>query len=138
MRVSNWQFYVGIIVPQLFRQSISKEDVLKRVDHLSQLGGVQLHEISSGPGRGIQTLEFRTGTGLIFKVALDRGMDIGYCEYRGRSLARIPPSQLPAPWFFGEQTDFGWIRNALGGLINTCGLVPVSYTHLTLPTTPYV
>jgi hypothetical protein len=112
-------------VPHLFKRNFSKETLLKRVGHISQLGGVQLFEQCSGLARGVQQLEFRTGTGLIFKVAVDRGMDIGYCEYQGRSLAWIPPSQLPAPWFFGEQTDFGWLRNALGGLINTCGLVHI-------------
>lgn len=112
-------------MPQLFGQRISKEEVLKRVGHLWQLGGVQLQECCSGPARGVQHLEFRTGTGLIFKVAVDRGMDVGYCEFRGRSLAWIPPTQLPAPWFFGEQANFGWLRNALGGLINTCGLVHI-------------
>jgi hypothetical protein len=52
-------------------------------------------------------------------------MHVGYCEFRGRSLAWIPPTQLPAPWFFGEQAHLGWLRNALGGLINICGLVHI-------------
>jgi hypothetical protein len=114
-----------ISVPKLFGQPYSKVELLRRVGHLSQIGGIEMFRYEDGPAKGVRALEFRTGTGLMFKVALDRGMDVTYCEFRGRSLAWIPPSQLPAPWFFGEQTQFGWLRTGLGGLINTCGLVHI-------------
>jgi hypothetical protein len=73
----------------------------------------------------VRLLEFRTGTGFQFKVAVERGMDVGYCDYRGQSLAWIPPTNLPAPWYFEQQTDFGWLRTALGGLNNSCGMIHI-------------
>jgi len=112
-------------MPNLFGKTYSKEQIFRRVGHLSQVGGVDLVSRENGGGRGVRWLEFRTGTGFIFKVSLDRGMDVGFCEYKGYSLAWIPPTDFRGPWFF-EQTDgFGWLRTAMGGLLNTCGLVHI-------------
>ncbi len=73
----------------------------------------------------MRLVEFRTGTGFTFEVAVDRGMDVGRAEFRGASLAWMPPTLLPGPWYFEQQTEFGWLRTALGGLNNTCGLVHI-------------
>jgi Domain of unknown function (DUF4432) len=112
-------------MPCLFGRHYTREDLLRRVGHINQIGGVQLYELSDGLARGVRGLEFRTGTGFCFKVLLDRGMDVGPCEYNGASLAWIPPSLFPGPWFFEQQTEFGWLRSALGGFCNTCGLVHI-------------
>jgi hypothetical protein len=79
----------------------------------------------NGPSRGVRLIQFSMGTGFTFEVALDRGMDVGRAEYRGASLAWMPPTLLPGPWFFEQQTEFGWLRTALGGLNNTCGLIHI-------------
>ena len=112
-------------MPRLFGRDLSRRELMRRIGHLSQVGGVQLLQSDDGPSRGVRLLEFRTGTGFQFKVALERGMDVGAAEYRGASLAWIPPTMLAAPWYFEQQTDFGWLRTALGGLNNTCGLVHI-------------
>ena len=112
-------------MPRLFGSDLSRRELMRRIGHLSQVGGVQLLQSDDGPSRGVRLLEFRTGTGFQFKVALERGMDVGAAEYRGASLAWIPPTMLAAPWYFEQQTDFGWLRTALGGLNNTCGLVHI-------------
>jgi hypothetical protein len=93
----------------------TRAELLRRVGHLSQVGGVQLLVSDNGPSRGVRQLEFHTGTGFTFKVAVERGMDVGYCEYQGASLAWIPPTLLAGPWYFEQQTEFGWLRTALGG-----------------------
>src|SRR5581483_5093834 len=104
----------NIAMPTIFGKKYAREELLRRVGHVQQIGGVQLLCSDDGPSRGVRLLEFRTGTGFSFKVCVDRGMDVGYCEYRGASLAWIPPTLLPGPWFFEQQTDFGWLRSALG------------------------
>jgi hypothetical protein len=73
----------------------------------------------------VRSLEFRTGTGFQFKVAIERGFDVGYCDYQGKSLAWIPATMLPAPWYFEQQDRFGWLRTALGGLNNSCGMIHI-------------
>lgn len=110
---------------QLFGGTYSKEDLLQHIGHLSQVGGIDLLEAADGPARGVRLLHFRTGSGLVFNVALDRGMDIGRCEYRGMPAGWVPPTQFPSPWLFSEEQGFGWLRNSLGGLMNTCGLVHI-------------
>jgi hypothetical protein len=60
-------------------------------------------------------------------------MDVGYWKYRGASLAWIPPTLLPGPWYFEQQTGFGWLRAALGGFRSSCGL-----THIGNPETDSV
>ena len=129
-------------MPKLFNKVYSREEILKRVGHLSQLGGVQLFSFEDGPARGVRVLEFRTGTGLMFKVAIERGMDVGYCEYQGESLAWIPPTKLAGPWYFEQQEDFGWLRTALGGFNNTCGMLHIGnpedadVSHFNFPARP--
>ena len=99
-------------MPNLFGKSYTREQLLRRVVHISQVGGVQLLAFEDGPPRGVRILEFRTGSGLTFKVAIERGMDVGYAEYQGESLAWIPPTQLAGPWYFEGQDEFGWLRTA--------------------------
>ena len=129
-------------MPQLFNRSLSRTELLRRVGHLSQVGGVQLLQAADGPARGVRLLEFRTGTGFSFKVAIERGMDVGYCDYQGASLAWIPPTLLAGPWYFEQQTEFGWLRTAFGGLNNSCGMIHIgnpetaSVAHYNFPARP--
>jgi hypothetical protein len=109
----------------LYGRTWTRGEIEQRIGHLSQVGGVRSLISDNGPSRGVRLVEFRTGTGFTFEVAVDRGMDVGRAEYRGASLAWIPPTLLAAPWFFEDQAGFGWLRSALGGLNNTCGLVHI-------------
>jgi uncharacterized protein DUF4432 len=112
-------------MPTLFGKHYTRSELLRRVGHISQIGGVSLLESDNGVSRGIRYLDFRTGTGFQFRVAIERGMDVGMCEYRGQSLAWIPSTMLPGPWYFEQQAHFGWLRTALGGLNNTCGMIHI-------------
>jgi len=112
-------------MPLLFGRELSRHELMRRVGHLSQVGGVKLLEAGDGPARGVRLLDFRTGTGFSFQVAVERGMDVGHAEYRGASLAWIPPTLLAGPWYFEQQDEFGWLRTGLGGLNNTCGLLHI-------------
>ena len=129
-------------MPVLFDKTYSRDQLLRRVGHISQVGGVQQFSFEDGPARGVRVLEFRTGTGFTFKVAVERGMDVGYCEYQGQSLAWIPPTKLAGPWYFEQQEEFGWLRTALGGFVNTCGMLHIGnpedadVSHFNFPARP--
>lgn len=112
-------------MPTLFGKDYSRAELMRRVGHISQIGGVQVVSAENGVARGVRYVEFRTGTGFSFRVAVERGLDVGACEYQGRSLAWIPATMMPGPWYFEAQDQFGWLRTALGGLNNTCGLVHI-------------
>ncbi len=112
-------------MPTLFGKTFTRRELMQHIGHLSQVGGVQLLGAEDGPARGVRSLEFRTGTGFSFKVAVERGLDVGYCEYKGTPLAWIPATMLPGPWYFEQQTGFGWLRTALGGLNTSAGMVHI-------------
>jgi hypothetical protein len=109
---------------KLFNAEIPKRELLRRVGNLAQVGGVQLLSHEEGYARGGRFLDFRTGTGFRFSVNVDRGMDPGYAEFGGASLAWLPPKLFPAAPFW-ENDDHAWVRFVLGGLCNTAGLVTI-------------
>ena len=104
-----------------FAAGLTPEELRRRVGHMSQLAGVRLSTSADGPSRGVRLLEFFTGTGLRFEDAVDRGFDVARCEFRGASAAWVPPTLMPGPWLFEDQSGFGWLRAGLGGFNNTCG-----------------
>ncbi len=127
---------------KLFNRGYSRDELLRRVGHISQVGGVQVLTADDGPARGVRLLQFRTGTGFMFQVAVERGMDVGHCEYRGAALGWIPPTLLAGPWYFEQQTEFGWLRTALGGFNTSAGMVHIgnpetaSVRHYNFPARP--
>jgi Domain of unknown function (DUF4432) len=109
---------------RLFSSEIPRGELLRRVGNLAQVGGVELLSHEQGYARGSRFLDFRTGSGLRFSVNVDRGMDPGFAEFNGASLAWLPPKLFPAPSFW-ENDDHAWVRFILGGLCNTAGLVTI-------------
>ena len=108
-------------MPDLFGRSIGRGDLLRRVGRLDQAAGVRLVTLGDGPERGVRLLEFRTGTGFLFDVVVDRAFDIGRCEIGGRPLGWLSPVGFAGPWF-DEPEDLGFLRNWGGGLLTTAGL----------------
>jgi hypothetical protein len=82
---------------------------------------VQLKTLDNGPARGVRTAEFTTGSGLRFSVHVDRGMDIGPAEWRGRPLAWRAPAGAVHPAYY-DSVGLGWLRSFPGGLMVGCGL----------------
>lgn len=108
---------------ELFGESLTREDLLRRSGQLAAYGGVRLMELADGTERGIRMLEFRTGAGLRFTVLVDRAMDIAEVEFRGASLGWHGPSGLRTPALHEPEGEggFGWARSFTGFLV-TCGL----------------
>jgi Domain of unknown function (DUF4432) len=109
---------------RVFEIEIPKSELLRRVGNLAQIGSVELLSHEQGYARRSRFLDFRTGSGFRFSVHVDRGMDPGYAEFSGASLAWLPPKLFPAPAFW-ENDDHAWVRFVLGGLCNTAGLVTI-------------
>jgi hypothetical protein len=109
---------------KVFKREIPKNELLRRVGNLAQVGSVELFSHEQGYARGSRFLDFRTGSGFRFSVNVDRGMDPGYAEFNGASLAWLAPKVFPAPSYW-ENNDHSWVRFVLGGLCNTAGLVTI-------------
>jgi hypothetical protein len=109
---------------KIFGREISRGDVLRRVGNFAQIGGMELLSHGEGYSRDCRFLDVRTGSGFRFSIELDRGMDPGYAEFQGASLAWLSPKLFPSPAYW-ENDDNAWVRYVLGGLCNTAGLVTI-------------
>jgi hypothetical protein len=105
----------------LFGSEFTSAELLKRVGRLDQAAGVRLVTLGDGLERGVRVLEFRTGSGFVFEVLVDRAFDIGRCEYRGMPIGWESAVGYGGPWY-AEPPGLGFLRNWGGGLLTTCGI----------------
>jgi Domain of unknown function (DUF4432) len=108
-------------MPTLNGDTLGRRELARRVGRLEQVAGVRLVTLGDGAERGVRVLEFRTGSGFEFDVVVDRAMDIGRCELRGRALAWLAAPGVVGPWYV-EPLGLGWFRAWGGGMLVTCGL----------------
>jgi Domain of unknown function (DUF4432) len=108
-------------VPVIHGKGLARRELMRRVGRLEQVAGVRLVTLGDGIERGVRVLEFRTGTGFEFDVLVDRSLDVGRCELKGRALAWLSPTGVVGPWY-AEPMGVGWFRSWGGGMLVTCGL----------------
>ena len=106
----------------LWGESFARTDLLRRVGGLEQVAGVRLLTLGDGVERGVRLLEFRTGTGFVFDVVVDRAFDIGRCELSGKALGWQSGVGFAHPAYAEHDASLGWLRTWGGGLLTTCGL----------------
>jgi hypothetical protein len=92
-----------------------------KISNHHQLGGIETSVLDNGAGKGVRIAWIDTGSGLRFKVVLDRAMDIAEAFYNKYSLAWIShlgviPPDIPVT------TGINWLNGFGGGLLTTCGL----------------
>ena len=92
-----------------------------KIGNITQLGGIETSVLDNGLGRGTRIAWVNTGTGLRYKVLIDRAMDIGEAFYNQHSLAWISHLGVTPPQPFSDK-GLGWLRTFSGGLLVTCGL----------------
>lgn len=86
-----------------------------------QFGGIETSVLDNGAGRGVRIAWINTGSGLRYKVVLDRAMDIAEAFFNQHGLAWISRAGIRPP----EQAamvGLEWLRNWGGGLVTTCGI----------------
>jgi len=107
----------------LYGEKRTRRELARLTGSFGQFAGVQLYTLAEGVERGIRCLEFRTGTGLIFKVLVDRAFDIGACEYKGAAIGWHSPTGFRHPSLHEHNDEGGlsWLRS-FSGLMVTCGL----------------
>ena len=95
-----------------------------KISNHRQLGGIETSVIDNGNGKGVRIAWINTGSGLRFKVVLDRGMDIADAFYNEHSLTWLSHSGIMPP---DPTTVSGmnWLNTFGGGLLTTCGLTHI-------------
>lgn len=88
------------------------------------LGGIETAVLDNGPARGTRVAWINTGSGLRYRVALDRGLDIVDASFNQHSLAWLSHGGLTAPRPDANQ-GLEWLHTFGGGLLTTCGLTHV-------------
>ncbi|HTN08984.1 aldose 1-epimerase family protein [Agriterribacter sp.] len=88
------------------------------------LGGIETAVADNGPQRGARIAWITTGTGLRYKVVIDRAMDIADAFYNQHSLAWQSYSGITSPQPFSNK-GADWLKTFGGGLVTTCGLTHV-------------
>ena len=101
-----------------------KKTWVDKISNHAQLGSIETSVIDNGPGRGTRIAWINTGTGLRYKVIIDRAMDIGDAFFNQHSLAWLSHSGITAPQPFSNR-GIDWLRTFGGGLLTTCGLTHV-------------
>ena len=94
-----------------------------KVGNISQVGGIETSVVDNGAGQNSRIAWVNTGTGLRYKVVIDRGMDILDAFYNEHSLAWISHGGMMAPETNAREMD--WLKTFSGGLMTTCGLTHV-------------
>ena len=92
-----------------------------KISNPAQLGGIETAVIDNGHGRGMRIAWINTGTGLRYKVVIDRAMDIADAFYNQHSLAWLSHLGISPPEPFSNK-GLEWLRTFAGGLMVTCGL----------------
>ncbi len=106
---------------EIYGHIYKKDEIRKRIGDISQIGGIKLVEFKEGVEKGVEGLEFRTGSGFNFTVLPSRGLDISNAEFNGIPLAYISSTGVTHPAYY-ESEGYGWLRGFFGGLLTTCGL----------------
>jgi len=97
---------------------------IRKAGSLRQLAGTRHCVLTNGGAGGVRAIDVNTGSGLIYTVLPDRGMDISLASYRGVNFAYLgPQEELSAAYCNNRENE--WLRTFFGGLLTTCG--PVNF-----------
>lgn len=106
---------------QTKKSNLKLESWRDKISNSAQLGGIETSVLDNGPGRGTRIAWFNTGSGLRYKVLIDRALDIGEAFHNGYSLTWLSHLGVTAPEPFSHR-GLDWLRTFGGGLLTTCGL----------------
>ena len=95
-----------------------------KVGNVSQIGGIETAVVDNGISRGMRIAWINTGSGLRYKVLIDRAMDIADAAYNQHNLSWLCHGGFTNPQPLSDK-GLDWLRTFGGGLLNTCGLTHV-------------
>ena len=103
-----------------------------KINNPLALGGIETAVLDNGLGKGTRIAWINTGSGLRYKVVLDRGLDIVDAAYNQHSLAWLSHAGITAPRPDANR-GLEWLWSFGGGLLTTCGLSHIGGPEGQLP-----
>ncbi|MDX9881160.1 MAG: aldose 1-epimerase family protein [Prolixibacteraceae bacterium] len=104
-----------------FQDSVIISD---KISNLHQVGGIETSILDNGTEKGVRIAWINTGSGLRFKVVLDRAMNIADAFYNQFSLAWLSHLGI-TPGNITTASGMNWLHSFSGGLFTTCGLTHI-------------
>jgi hypothetical protein len=95
-----------------------------KVTNPAQIGGIETSVLDNGLGKGTRIARVNTGSGLRYKVVIDRGLDIADAFYNQHGLAWLSHAGVTVPRPDANR-GLEWLYSFGGGLLTTCGLTHV-------------
>ncbi len=105
----------------LYGATYDRIQLLRHVGDVSQIAHAKIYQLTDGNEKGVDAIDFRTGSGLNFTVLPSRGLDISYADYQGIPLCWRSSTGDVSPAYY-EPNELGWLRGFYGGLLTTCGM----------------
>lgn len=102
----------------------TEKEALRYVTKSDTLYSMTRFFYGDGMSKGLEAMQINNGSGLNFVVLLDRGMDLGYLEYKGIPISYLSATGPVTPQYY-ESADDQFMRGFLGGMMTTCGLTQV-------------
>ena len=106
---------------KVFGEETNRQDLLKKIGDISQIGGVKSYEFTDGVSKCIRAVDIVTACGVDLTVLLDRGMDISKLSYRSVPINFLSATKETSQIYY-ESRGFEYLRTFFGGLVTTCGL----------------
>lgn len=103
---------------------MAKQKWQDKISNPAQLGGIETSVLDNGTARGTRIAWINTGSGLRYKVIIDRGMDIADAFFNQHSLTWLSHLGIRQPELFSN-TGIAWLKTFAGGLLVTCGLTHI-------------
>jgi hypothetical protein len=109
---------------KILGKEINKEELQRYLGYYAHIAGVNRKKNGEGKTKGAEILDFKTGSGLEFSVALDKCMDILTLSYKGVMLSQMMKNG-PTSNFSGLPIKGHFTKAVNGGMMYTCGLLNV-------------
>ncbi len=113
---------------RIYGRDFTKRELQRHVGDLSQVADARRSTLADGKARGVDAIDFTTGTGFAFTVLPGRGMDVAWATYNGASLCYLSKTGVVGPQFFREEGTKGFLDGFFAGMLTTGGL-----THMGSP-----
>lgn len=117
--------------------------LLAQVGDPAQVASTRLVELQDGQEKGVRAVHCKAGGGLDFGVLVERGLDLGWLDWRGEGIAWQGPNGFRRPDLINADGEGGrGFGRGFGGLLVTCGLERIRQPegggplHGRLPYTP--